>query len=884
MGVLQRGDLLFFDLDRIDDTGPYVRETPSEVTHVGLYDHDNLMVNAMSPTLNIGYGHLDGWDWSKRFLFARRIPSIVSSQPPIIDPGGPYVGAVGGRVTLDASGSSDPDGDSATLTFLWRFDDDVTETGARVSHVFAVPGTHVVSLTVRDVTGAESTTTVSVLVLPTAGLTVTPASVSFGTVVVGTCISPIEVLVQHASGTAGVTGTVTAGPTPPFRISEGGSFNVANGALARARVEFCPTALGAVSGSAVVTAEGASFANGNTVTLTGVGIAPPSIAGFGPTTNISRSATTSVESQLAAQGQSVYAVWQEGVLDTRAEIWYRRSLDGGETWSPGLDAQATSLSIGSQEDRTAVLPRVAVSGTTVLVAWIETRGAFDTRESRLMVRRSVDAGASFAPAQEIVSSRGLHTVEDGVFGLYVRGSDAYLLYPDAPAPNTDLLVLQRSRDGGATWGGRVLVAQDSGCRRAASFATSDELVAIFFSCTGIFASSFGTDVFLARSLDGGDSFDLPIDVSAEYASTGIRAGTPALATGGSSIYTTWARVADFGVPPETPAFRGSRDGGVTWDRSLEVPAVGLGQSGIGGFPAIAASESNVYVAWAVGDSIVVRRSVDGGATWDPDLAEPPRAVLRLIGASSGPAPRVVALGANVYLLGHSFLGGVVLTRSSDNGRNWEPVRRIEGTVLGSGVGARLSIVGTSVYTLWEDGSPQDVFARSASDLPDVLFGIPGDAIAGSQGVGPGSNKVLLGQVVSASDVVAGTILGIRISLGRNGNPSDDLVVALRAEIDGPDITRAVISGSSLTNQNQLMDVMFDTPATTSSVRYVVLYRTGAPDAANFATVGHELGNPYPGGGYFECDAASVCGPRGGELYDLTLALLGRRLPSGTISE
>jgi hypothetical protein len=71
-GVLQRGDLLFFDTENA---------TPSMVTHVGMYVDDARMINAMSPNLNIGYGNLAGPFWASRFLFGRRVSPIDISGP-----------------------------------------------------------------------------------------------------------------------------------------------------------------------------------------------------------------------------------------------------------------------------------------------------------------------------------------------------------------------------------------------------------------------------------------------------------------------------------------------------------------------------------------------------------------------------------------------------------------------------------------------------------------------------------------------------------------------------------------------------------------------------------------------------------------------------------
>lgn len=76
--------------------------------------------------------------------------AIEENLPPLADPGGPYTGESGQALTLDGSGSSDPNGDS--LAYAWDVDGDGSPdaAGPRPVYTWPVPGLYSVRLTVSD--------------------------------------------------------------------------------------------------------------------------------------------------------------------------------------------------------------------------------------------------------------------------------------------------------------------------------------------------------------------------------------------------------------------------------------------------------------------------------------------------------------------------------------------------------------------------------------------------------------------------------------------------------------------------------------------------------------------------------------------------------------
>ncbi len=75
----------------------------------------------------------------------------VLNQPPVSDPNGPYNGTVGVAVNFNGSGSSDNDG--TIVNYTWDFGDGDTGTGVAPTHIYGVPDTYTVILTVTDDAG-----------------------------------------------------------------------------------------------------------------------------------------------------------------------------------------------------------------------------------------------------------------------------------------------------------------------------------------------------------------------------------------------------------------------------------------------------------------------------------------------------------------------------------------------------------------------------------------------------------------------------------------------------------------------------------------------------------------------------------------------------------
>ncbi|MBN2354968.1 PKD domain-containing protein [candidate division KSB1 bacterium] len=87
---------------------------------------------------------------------------LKPNKPPKAEANGPYKGLTGTPLTFDASGSSDPDGDS--LVFIWDFGDGSAAEGKVASHTYTISGSYPIILTATDIHGSSHADTSSAMI------------------------------------------------------------------------------------------------------------------------------------------------------------------------------------------------------------------------------------------------------------------------------------------------------------------------------------------------------------------------------------------------------------------------------------------------------------------------------------------------------------------------------------------------------------------------------------------------------------------------------------------------------------------------------------------------------------------------------------------------
>jgi len=207
----------------------------------------------------------------------------------------------------------------------------------------------------------------------------------------------------------------------------------------------------------------------------------------------------------------------------------------------------------------------------------------------------------------------------------------------------DRLGVHRSFDGGLTWKDSAIVGYNPPRQQdkdyiAADLTDSPHRNALYLAWTefdayGSRAPGDSSRILFSRSTDGGTSWAAPLRLSdragdcADSSNT-VEGAVPAVGPNGE-VYLSWAG-------PLGIMFTRSTDGGLTWGRNVFVDSLpgGWDQQIAGiyranGMPVTACDISTsqwrgtVYVCWSdarhgKGNTcIFLRRSTDGGATWEP---------------------------------------------------------------------------------------------------------------------------------------------------------------------------------------------------------------------------------------------------------------------------
>jgi hypothetical protein len=209
---------------------------------------------------------------------------------------------------------------------------------------------------------------------------------------------------------------------------------------------------------------------------------------------------------IAASGNNVYVVWKESSQDAR-DIWYRRSTDGGASFSGTVNLR--SKTTGSLFE-----PAIAASGNNVYVVWVDNITAIGVWD--ILYRRSTNGGASFSGTVNLTEN----TASDGEeTAIAASGNNVYVVWSNQSG-NFDILY-KKSTNGGASFGDTKNLSNNPGDSREPAVAVTGTNVYVVWR-----DDSLGNrDILYRRSTNGGANFGSIVNLS----NTALASTIPAIA-------------------------------------------------------------------------------------------------------------------------------------------------------------------------------------------------------------------------------------------------------------------------------------------------------------------------------------------------------------------
>jgi hypothetical protein len=269
------------------------------------------------------------------------------------------------------------------------------------------------------------------------------------------------------------------------------------------------------------------------------------------------------------------------------------------------------------------------------------------------------------------------------------------------------IAFARSGDSGITWSSAALLyapATSHGVKASVAFAS-----------TGTWVAAWSGFPSVSRSVDGGQTWSLPVDIAGGGTSRG-----PISVRGDSTG--TWVSVwrAFDGMEDRLFVSR-STDDGLTWTPSAPLPdAMTAAQGGMYQL-SLATDGSGTWVCvWSdvFNSRVAASRSTDGGLTWSPTVT------VDGVHADDTSSPEVATDGSGNWVVAFEGATEQMLTsRSTDDGQSWGPTQSVGGSLLIEYDASRFSpgvIYDNSVWTVF--------WTQALGELSDGI-GKEGDIVA-----------------------------------------------------------------------------------------------------------------------------------------------------------
>lgn len=216
---------------------------------------------------------------------------------------------------------------------------------------------------------------------------------------------------------------------------------------------------------------------------------------------------------IAADGATVYLVWEEGPATNR-DIYFRASVDGGSTWQAAkkiADTPGASL-----------YPVMAVNNAYIYLAWCDSTPG----NEEICFRRSANRGSTWQSAQRLTFTSGSSSAP----AMAVKNANVYLAWHD-DTPGNEEVYFRRSDDRGVTWQTVKRLTNDAGISADAAVAVAGANVYVAWEDD----TPGNYELYFRMSADGGATWEGAERLTNNAATSGL----PDLGANGTTAFVAY---------------------------------------------------------------------------------------------------------------------------------------------------------------------------------------------------------------------------------------------------------------------------------------------------------------------------------------------------------
>jgi len=265
---------------------------------------------------------------------------------------------------------------------------------------------------------------------------------------------------------------------------------------------------------------------------------------WGPDVRLTNNSALYYDPCIIVSGSIVHVAWTD-MRNAQAEIYYKRSEDGGSTW--GADTRLTNAPLSSES------PSMAISGSVLHVVWYDERNdPTGNWYTDIYYKCSTDGGLTWGTDTRLTSAP--HNFYSGFPCVAVSGSVVHVAWEDDRNGNYDVYY-KNSADGGLTWGAETQLTNNPAGQSDPCLSVSGSVVHVVWHDNRYSTNDY--EIFYKRSTDGGMTWGADTRLTndpndSEY---------PTVAASGYLVHVVWDDNRDGNYEIY---YKQSLDAGLTW--------------------------------------------------------------------------------------------------------------------------------------------------------------------------------------------------------------------------------------------------------------------------------------------------------------------------------